>query len=88
MALAPFRQNVMFFLASAVSDFFVPPSEMEVHKIQSGQQQDGLHLHLSSVPKCIPLLRQDWAPNSYVVSFKLETDPAMLMQKAQAAISK
>ena len=77
----------MFFLAAAVSDFFIPTSEMEVHKIQSGEH-DGLQLNLRNVPKCLPLLRHQWAPQAYLVSFKLETDPDMLLKKAQGAISK
>lgn len=78
----------MLYLAAAVSDFFVPPSEMEEHKIQSGAHSDGLHLHLKTVPKCLTLVRREWAPQSFVVSFKLETDPDMLLKKAYAAIDK
>ena len=96
--LAPFRQNACFFLAAAVSDFFVPPQEMQEHKIQSsataGQGKDKdrdaatFELRLKHVPKCLPLLRHEWAPHAFVVSFKLETDPDMLLRKALGAIDK
>lgn len=101
-ALAPFRQNAMFFLACAVSDFYVPASEMVEHKIQSSvehrkqqqekggkeEEEEGLTLRLQAVPKCLPLLRQEWAPHAFVVSFKLETDPDMLLKKAQGAVAR
>lgn len=98
-ALAPFRQNACLFLAAAVSDFFVPPQEMQEHKIQSssankekGDKKDAaaatFELLLKHVPKCLPLLRREWAPHAFVVSFKLETDPDMLMRKALGAIDK
>jgi hypothetical protein len=91
LSLAPFRQNACFFLAAAVSDFFVPPQEMQEHKIQSAASKggdDALELRLKHVPKCLPLLRREWAPHAFVVSFKLETDPDMLMKKALGAIGK
>jgi hypothetical protein len=31
---------------------------------------------------------QEWAPGAFVVSFKLETDPDMLVKKALGAIHK
>lgn len=90
LALAPFRQNACLFLAAAVSDFFVPPAEMQEHKIQSAATRDAgtFQLTLKHVPKCLPLLRREWAPHAFLVSFKLETDPEMLMQKARAAVDK
>lgn len=78
----------MLYLAAAVSDFFVPPSELMEHKIQSGQHSDGLHLHLKPVPKCLALLRERWAPHAFTVSFKLETDPDMLLKKATGALGR
>ena len=100
-ALAPFRQNAMFFLACAVSDFYIPATEMAEHKIQSSiehrrkqqqkggkveEEEEGLVLRLQAVPKCLPLLRHEWAPHAFVVSFKLETDPDMLLKKARGAV--
>lgn len=32
-----------------------------------------------------PLVK-DWAPNAFVVSFKLETDPSLLFSKARASL--
>jgi phosphopantothenate-cysteine ligase len=102
-ALAPFRQNAMFFLACAVSDFYIPATEMAEHKIQSSiehrrkqqqkggkveEEEEGLVLRLQAVPKCLPLLRHEWAPHAFVVSFKLETDPDMLLKKARGAVAR
>jgi phosphopantothenate-cysteine ligase len=56
---------------------------MAVHKIQS---DSGLDLQLSQVPKALGTLTSRWAPGCYVVSFKLETDPQMVVKKAKRAI--
>ena len=37
MCMRPLGDMAMFYLAAAVSDFFVPPSRMVEHKIQSGE---------------------------------------------------
>jgi hypothetical protein len=44
-----------------------------------------LSLKLYPVPKMITPLRQTWAPNAFVVSFKLETDKTILYHKAMMA---
>eukprot|EP00978_Attheya_sp_CCMP212_P022715 scaffold68194_cov58-Attheya_sp.AAC.2 len=44
-----------------------------------------LSLKLYPVPKMIMPLRQTWAPNAFVVSFKLETDKTILYHKAMMA---
>jgi len=76
--------RAMFYLAAAVSDFFIPWGSMVEHKIQSG---DGpLHLELQKVPKLLGQLRHVWAPGSFVVSFKLETDESILVKKAAKAL--
>jgi phosphopantothenate-cysteine ligase len=31
-------------------------------------------------------VRHDWAPQAFLVSFKLETDPSILLDKARGAI--
>lgn len=49
---------------------------------------DGLTLNLLPVPKCISLLRQEWSPHAFCVSFKLETDTTILSQKATMAMDK
>ena len=58
---------------------------MSEHKIQSSS---GLTLVLSQVPKILGLLTNEWAPNAYLVSFKLETDANILVDKAVGAIQK
>ncbi|WIA37406.1 hypothetical protein OEZ86_014331 [Tetradesmus obliquus] len=85
-AAAPFRQQVVFYLAAAVSDFYVPWSQLVEHKIQSS---DGpLVLQLHKVPKMLYSLRHEWAPKCMVVSFKLETDESILVKKAAGALDK
>ena len=75
------------FLAAAVSDFYVPFSERAEHKIQSSDnKENGLTLRLKPVPKTIGLLRSQWAPSAFCVSFKLETDSAILREKAERAV--
>lgn len=56
---------------------------MAQHKIQSSA---GLSLELEQVPKMLGMLTRQWAPHSFVVSFKLETDEQILFQKAGAAL--
>ncbi len=76
----------LFFLAAAVSDFYIPYEERSEHKLQSA---DGaLVLRLSPVPKLMGSIRQEWAPNSFIASFKLETDHTLLRQKAERAVEK
>jgi phosphopantothenoylcysteine synthetase/decarboxylase len=77
---------VLFYLAAAVSDFYLPWHRLPEHKLQSAA--GALQLEMSSVPKCLGLLRDSWAPNALHVSFKLETDSALLLQKAQGAIER
>jgi hypothetical protein len=47
-----------------------------------------INLTLIQVPKKLGDLAKEWAPNSLIVSFKLETDEALLLQKAERAIEK
>lgn len=76
----------MFYLAAAVSDFYVPWQSMVEHKIQSGVGP--MAMELAQVPKMLMLLRHLWAPEAFCVSFKLETDVKILIKKAQAAREK
>ncbi|XP_020590544.1 phosphopantothenate--cysteine ligase 2-like isoform X2 [Phalaenopsis equestris] len=76
----------MFYLAAAVSDFYVPWESMAKHKIQS--TAGPLDMRLTQVPKMLRILRIEWAPSAFCVSFKLETDPDILLQKAESALSK
>jgi hypothetical protein len=92
----------IFYLAAAVSDFYVPLAQRSQHKIQSRAIPDEnsdtllskesgngcLNLKLWPVPKVMGLLRFKWAPDAFVCSFKLETDKAILRQKAEGAVEK
>jgi hypothetical protein len=74
--------RALIFLAAAVSDFYTP--HPAAHKIQS-RASDELVLTLPAVPKTLGELRQTWARDAYVVTFKLETDETLLHTKAAAA---
>nr|XP_019701477.1 phosphopantothenate--cysteine ligase 2 isoform X1 [Elaeis guineensis] len=76
----------MFYLAAAVSDFYVPWESMAEHKIQSAAGP--LDMRLTQVPKMLSVLRKEWAPSAFCISFKLETDPGILLQKADMAMRK
>ncbi|CAI7673172.1 unnamed protein product [Penicillium bialowiezense] len=114
--MRPIGPNALFYLAAAVSDFFIPRSRMAEHKIQSGElpahMQGGgsgaatndiytgeneeepsnrkkLVVNLDPVPKFLHRLVDGWAPEgSMVVSFKLETDPSLLVYKARTALQR
>lgn len=113
--MRPLGPNALFYLAAAVSDFFIPRSRMAKHKIQSSElpahMQDNaidsdeiytgeneteppknrkkLVINLDPVPKFLHRLVDGWAPDgSMVVSFKLETDPSLLVYKAQTALQR
>ncbi|KAK9834914.1 hypothetical protein WJX81_008277 [Elliptochloris bilobata] len=87
-ALRPCGQGAAFYLAAAVSDFFIPWQEMAEHKIQSAGVGDQLHLTLQKTPKMLGDLRRLWAPEAFVISFKLETDENVLAKKAAGAIER
>lgn len=57
----------------------------EEHKIQSNQGP--LRLHLELVPKVLRPLVRHWCPHAFVISFKLETDESILLQKARKALN-
>lgn len=78
--------SAMFYLAAAVSDFYVPWETMSVHKIQSGSGP--LDMRLVQVPKMLSVLRKEWAPSAFCISFKLETDSEILLEKASTALRK
>lgn len=112
----PLGADALFYLAAAVSDFFIPRDRMAEHKIQSselpasmskGQGTDEsdiytgendheppknskkLVIDLDPVPKFLHRLVDGWAPHgSMIVSFKLETDPNLLVYKAQTALQR
>jgi phosphopantothenate---cysteine ligase (ATP) len=78
--------RALLYLAAAVSDFYIPLSQMPSHKIQSSNGP--LSLSLQLVPKMLGPLVTIWAPNAFIVSFKLETDNQILEHKAKEALKK
>ena len=38
------------------------------------------------VPKMLSPLVKDWAPQAFIISFKLETDPAIVIDRARNAL--
>ena len=85
--LAPCGPAAAFYLAAAVSDFYLPSAALTEHKIQSADVGGvGLTLTLARTPKMLGALRAAWAPGAFVVGFKLETDPAILLAKAARSI--
>ncbi|KAK0526673.1 Phosphopantothenate--cysteine ligase cab2 [Tilletia horrida] len=85
-AMQPLGRSGMYYLAAAVSDFFVPSTKTPEHKIQSGK--GSLLIEMDQVPKVLKPMVQDWAPEGFIVSFKLETDPSLLIPKARAALER
>ncbi len=97
--MRPLGPRALFYLAAAVSDFFLPSDRMAEHKIQSsainpvganGASTQGkkLMVDLDPVPKFLKSLVDGWAPEGMIVSFKLETDSSILVSKAQQALDK
>lgn len=86
MSMKNLGRYAMFFLAAAVSDFYVPWKNMVEHKIQSASGP--LDMHLVQVPKMLSVLRREWAPMAFCISFKLETDSKILLEKADTALKK
>jgi phosphopantothenate-cysteine ligase len=105
--MKPLGPKAMFYLAAAVSDFFVPQDRMVEHKIQSNEEflqtakasgkdkqpaarTEGrsLVIDLEPVPKFLKQLVDGWAPEAMIVSFKLETDPSILVKKSKYALNK
>ncbi|GAV59311.1 DFP domain-containing protein [Cephalotus follicularis] len=86
LSLSSLGPHAMFYLAAAVSDFYVPWKSMAEHKIQSGSGH--LDIRLVQVPKLLSVLRKEWAPMAFCISFKLETDSRILQEKAEMALRK
>ncbi|KAG6434831.1 hypothetical protein SASPL_106475 [Salvia splendens] len=98
-SMSSIGSRALFYLAAAVSDFYVPWESMHspfvhnkfdvlqaVHKIQSSSGP--LDMRLVQVPKMLLVLRRDWAPKAFCISFKLETDKNILLKKAGMALEK
>jgi phosphopantothenate-cysteine ligase len=61
--LAALGPRAALYFAAAVSDFYVPESDMAAHKIQSS---DGpMTLKLEQAPKLLGCIRRHWAPNAF-----------------------
>ena len=77
-------------LAAAVSDFYIPASDMPVNKIQSREVEvddnGEVLLKLQHVPKALELVKKRWNSDAFVLSFKLETDEEKLMTKSLDSI--
>lgn len=84
-ALNPLGRNAILYLAAAVSDFYIPQENMAIHKIHSDA---AISVNFQLVPKILQPLVQYWVPNAFVVSFKLETDDAIIVKKAKVALEK
>uniref|UniRef100_A0A0R3WWZ6 DFP domain-containing protein n=1 Tax=Hydatigena taeniaeformis TaxID=6205 RepID=A0A0R3WWZ6_HYDTA len=95
------RQGTLLFLAAAVSDFFIPHDHLPQHKLHAGLTSnrtssdniqygtDGsLTIHLSPVPKVLGLISTKWVTSAMVVSFKLETDTSLVLDRAKAAFKR
>lgn len=85
-AVSCLEKNCLIYLAAAVSDFYLPLDKISEHKIQSNDEN--LVLDLKPVPKLVGRIKSEWCPKAYVVTFKLETDPSLLMTKAKKSIEK
>ncbi|CCE63920.1 hypothetical protein TPHA_0G00840 [Tetrapisispora phaffii CBS 4417] len=97
-------EGCLFYLAAAVSDFFVPYAKLPKHKIQSRDYNvsddkqeesnssttpDGkLIINLDPVPKFLRRLVESWAKQAMIVSFKLETDENLLLKKCRYALER
>lgn len=85
VCLSAIGSNALLYLAAAVSDFYLPDAAMSEHKIQS--REGPLQITLPQVPKMLKPLVAQWCPEAFIVSFKLETDEAMLTPKAQRSLA-
>jgi phosphopantothenate-cysteine ligase len=78
------NDRLMVYLAAAVSDFYVPQDQLPTNKIQSRGEE--MVIKLAKTPKALGVIRHSWLPRAMIVSFKLETDESILLDKARAAI--
>jgi len=84
--LSVLKRKALFYLAAAVSDFFLPRQRMSEHKIQSGK--GSLLIEMDQVPKILKPMVDEWTRDGYIVSFKLETDPNLIVPKARVALER
>lgn len=84
--LKPFGRSALIYACAAVSDYYIPADELTEHKIQSGQNE--LIVRLKPVPKLLGSIKGEYAPDAFVVSFKLETDENLLEEKCLLSAEK
>lgn len=84
--LSKFGVSSLIFLSAAVSDYYIPEEKMSEHKIQSNE--DNLQITLYPVKKEIYRIKSEWNPDTFLISFKLETDEEILIKKAIRGIEK
>jgi phosphopantothenate-cysteine ligase len=84
--LKPFNRSALIYACAAVSDYYIPNDELTEHKIPSGQNE--LIIQLKPVPKLLGSIKGEYAPDAFVVSFKLETDEKILEEKCLQSAEK
>ncbi|XP_015862273.1 phosphopantothenate--cysteine ligase-like [Peromyscus maniculatus bairdii] len=74
----------MLYLASAVSAFYIPVSEVPEHKIHSS----GGPLMINAVVeiRILSPLAKDWVPKAFIDSLKLGTDLTIIINRARNAL--
>ena len=82
---AVFEKQFLLYSAAAVSDYYIPLEKLPVDKIPSGQTE--LTLTFQPVPKALKFVLAKWCPQSFMVTFKLETDENLLAEKCHKAIA-
>ncbi|CAF1051319.1 unnamed protein product [Adineta ricciae] len=84
--LKSFKRSALIYACAAVSDYYIPNDELTEHKIPSGQNE--LIIRLKPVPKLLGSIKGEYAPEAFVVSFKLETDEKILEEKCLQSADK
>jgi len=83
-SIAKLGNSAIAYLAAAVSDFYIPSSQVAKHKIQS---RDGpLTISMQQVPKMLTKVVDHWCPEAFIISFKLETNEDLIGSKAKRAL--
>lgn len=80
LALCPLGSSALFYQAEAVSDFYIPVSEMPKHEIHS--PGGPLQIAMKIAPKIFSPLFKAWVPKA----FKLETDADIIISWARNAL--
>jgi phosphopantothenate-cysteine ligase len=86
-----FSPSVLQVITGAISPKKSPPKRQAASQSKSSMNADTsdfITLKLYHVPKKLGDLKSRWAPKAFVVSFKLETDPDLVVRKAKSSIDK